>query len=149
MLAKNLDDLNSGQGHAPWPDSIGKWIPRAICDNMFDSNSRSALRKTGHLNLTNDYPAVAALIPALLDRGDPPGREMAMRMAAADGSPAMLDALQQFALGSRGPDAMRHEALNILGRKGRVDSGPHRFYSRGKWTEIKLFMAEINWEATQ
>jgi len=144
---ENLDDLDSGQGHAPWADSIGKWIPRAICDNMFDS--RSAISKTGHFNLTNDYPAVAALIPALLDRGDPLGREMAMKMAAADGSPAMLDALQQFAFGSRGPDTMRLEALNILGRQGRVDSGPHRFYSRGKWTEIKLFMAEIHWETTE
>ena len=144
---ENLDDLDSGQGHAPWAESIGKWIPRAICDNMFDSES--AISKTGHLNLTNDYPAVAALIPALLDRGDPLGREMAMRMAAAEGSPVMLDTLQQFALGSRGPDAMRLQALNILGRQGRVDSGPHRFYSRGKWTEIRLFMAEINWEATK
>ncbi|MFV1966220.1 MAG: tetratricopeptide repeat protein [Pirellulaceae bacterium] len=144
---ENLDDLDSGQGHAPWSESIGKWIPRAICDNMF--GSRSAIGKTEHLDLTNDYPAVAALIPALLDRSDPLGREMAMRMAAADGSPAMLDALQQFALGSRGPDAMRCEALNILGRKGWVDSGPHRFYSRGKWAEIKLFMTEISWETTR
>ena len=144
---ENLDDLDAGRGHAPWSESFGKWIPRAICDNML--GSRSGIGKTKHLDLTNDYPAVAALIPALLDRGDPLGREMAMKMAAADGSPAMLDALQHFAFGARGPDAMRHEALNILGRRGRVDSGPHRFYSRGKWTEIKLFMAEINWEATK
>jgi tetratricopeptide (TPR) repeat protein len=144
---ENLDDLKSGKGHAPWSESIGKWIPRAICDKMF--GSRSDLGKTEHLDLTNDYPAVAALIPALLDRGAPLGREMAMKMAAADGSPAMLDALQHFAFGVRGPDAMRHEALNILGRSDRVDSGPHRFYSRGEWTEIKLFMAQISWKATQ
>jgi len=143
---ENLEDLDSGQGHAPWPESIGKWIPQAIFDNMF--GSRRAVGKTEHLDLMNDYPAIAALIPALLDRGDPLGRQMAMKMAAADGSPAMLDALQHFAFGSRGPDAMRHEALNILGRGGRVDSGPHRFYSRGKWTDIKLFMAEISWEST-
>ena len=144
---ENLDDLDSGEGHAPWSESIAKWIPRAICDNMFDS--RSILGKTGDLNLADHYPVIAALSPALLDRGDPVGREMAMRMAAADGSPAMLDALQQFAFASRGPDKMRHEALNILCREGRVDSGPHRFYSRGEWTEIKLFMAEITWEAEE
>jgi Flp pilus assembly protein TadD len=44
---------------------------------------------------------------------------------------------------------MRYETLNILGRQGRVDSGPHRFFSRGSWTEIKLFMAEISWEVTK
>jgi len=144
---ENLDDMDSGQGHAPWPESIAKWIPRAVFDNMFDTSGDAG--KTESLDLTNEYPAIAALIPALLDRGDPLGREMAMKMAVADGSSAMLDALQHFALGSRGPDKMRHEALNILCRRGRVDSGPHRFYSRGKWTEIKLFMAEISWEATK
>jgi hypothetical protein len=141
---ENLDDLDSGEGHAPWAESIGKWIPLAVCDNLFDN--RSALSKTGDLNLTDDYPAIAALIPALLNRGDPVGREMAMRMAAADGSPAMLDALQQFAFGLRGPDDMRHEALNVLCREARVDSGPHRFYSRGEWIKLKLFTAEISWE---
>ena len=144
---ENLDDLDAGRGHAPWSEPLGKWIPRAMCDNML--GGRSGIGQAKHLDLATDYPAVAALIPALLDRGDPLGREMAMRMAAADGSPAMLDALQHFALGARGPDKMRHEALGILGRSGRVDTGPHRFYSRGKWTEIKLFMTEIHWEATK
>jgi tetratricopeptide (TPR) repeat protein len=144
---ENLDDLDSGKGHAPWSESIVKWIPEAIFDNMLDSSS--SIGQARDLDLTNDYPAVAALIPALLDRGDPLGREMAMKMAVAEGSPAMLDALQQFAFGLRGPDAMRNEVLNILGERGHVDSGPHRFYCRGKWTEVKLFMAEINWERTE
>ncbi|MFV2066902.1 MAG: hypothetical protein ACC645_07955 [Pirellulales bacterium] len=56
--------------------TVGKWIPRVICDNTFGSESK--IGKTEHLDLTNDYPAVAALIPALLDRGDPLGREMAL-----------------------------------------------------------------------
>ena len=143
---ENLADLDSGTGHAPWFDSLHKWIPKPICENMFDSKNPHG--KTGNFNLMNDYPVVASLIPGLLDRGDPLGREMAMRMAAADGSPAMLDALQQFAFGSGGPDSMRFEALNILGRAEWIDSGPHRYFSHGKWTDIKLFMAEIYWEAT-
>ena len=141
---ENLDDLNSGEGHAPWAESISKWIPRAAFDALFDASS--TVRKTGQLNLTGEFPAIATLIPALLDRGDPMGREMAMRLATADGSPAMLDALQQFALGSRGPDKMRHEALCNLCREGRLDAGPHRFFYRGEWTEVKLLMAEISWE---
>lgn len=142
---ENLDDLDAGRGHAPWPEPLGKWIPRAMVQKLLGSGS--GLRKAKHVELATDYPILAALIPALLDRGDPAGRELALRMAIADESPAMLDALHHFALSSRGPDAMRHEALGILGRKGRLDSGPHRFFSRGKWTEIKLFMTEIHWEA--
>ncbi len=144
-VRENLDDLDAGRGHAPWSDPLCKWIPRAVFDTMLGSKSR--IGKAKHFEFAHDCPTVAALIPALLDRGDPLGRAMALRVAADDGSPAMLDALQRFAFGVRGPDEMRHEALGILGRAGRVDAGPHRFYSRGKWTEIKLFMAEINWEA--
>jgi len=72
-----------------------------------------------------------------------------MKMAELDGSPAMLDALKQFAFSTRGPDSMRYEALSILHREGQIDSGPHRFYSRGTWTDIKLFMPEITWEPTE
>ncbi|MBI2479400.1 MAG: hypothetical protein HYV60_12435 [Planctomycetia bacterium] len=89
------------------------------------------------------YPAIASVIPALLDRGDPLGREVAMRLAKADSSPPMLDALKQFALGSCGPDSMRFDVLAFLKEKGAIDAGPHRVYSRGKWTEVQLLGAEI------
>ncbi len=141
---ENLADLDSGEGHAPWAEPMAKWIPRAVCDEMFDQQSE--MSKTGHLQLQKNHPAIAALIPALLDRGDPLGREMAIPMAASDGSPAMLDALEQFAFSDRGPDSMRHKVLNILREHNRLDAGPHRFFSRGKWIEIKLFTAEISWE---
>ena len=140
----NLADLDSGQGHAAWAGSLGKWIPQASWEAMLAS--ATARGSTRCVELTRDYPAVAALLPALLDRGDPMGRELAFRIASADRSPAMLDALRQFALGSRGPDAMRFEALTIVGQEDWVDSGPHRFFSQGKWTEIKLFMPEIERE---
>ncbi len=152
---ENLADLKSGEGHAPWAEPMAKWIPRALCDEIFDKQEemcqeemcQSAMGKTaGRLHLHRDHPAVAAILPAILDRGDPLGRELAIVMATSDGSPAMLDALQQFAFSDRGPDSMRHKVLNTLREKNRLDSGPHRFYSRGNWTEIQLFMAEIHWE---
>lgn len=142
---ENLADLQSGEGHAPWFEPLAQWIPRSVIDSMFgDRNSNG---KTEHLDLVNNYPAIAALVPALLERGDPLGRELALRMAIADGSPAMLDALQQFAFGSRGPDKMRRDALKVLREAERVDAGPHRFFCRRQWTDIQLVTAEITWEA--
>lgn len=32
--AENLHDLNSSGGHAPWPDSIAKWIPKPVIDQF-------------------------------------------------------------------------------------------------------------------
>lgn len=137
----NLEDLDAGEGHAPWAEPITKWIPLAVCDKMLGRESAPGNRD--NLNLVKDYPAIASLIPALLDRGDPMGRELAMKLAQADGSPPMLDALQEFAFGERGPDRLRLDALYALNTNGRLDPGPHRMFNRGKWTEIKLFTAEI------
>lgn len=134
---ENLFDLESGEGHAPWANSFGKWIPKDTMDKVVRdiSNQRQVL-------LTR-YPAIASLVPALLDRGDPVGREAAVLLAKADGSSAMLKALEEFAFGSRGPDAMRFDALMFLHQNQAIDAGPHRIYSRGKWTEVSMLGAEI------
>jgi hypothetical protein len=88
--------------------------------------------------LASDNPVVATVVPALLDRGDPVAREFALNFATNDGTPPMLAALKDFAFSDRGPDALRHKALMTLKEESVVDAGPHRFYSRGDWTEIKL-----------
>ena len=134
---ENLLDLESGGGHAPWPAAFGKWIPK---DTMDEVVRRISDKKEV---LLTRYPGMAVLIPALLERGDPTGREVAKMLAMAHGSPQMLDALKDFALGMRGPDSMRFEVLQFLKEKGAIDAGPHRVYSRGAWTEIELLAWEI------
>ncbi len=137
---QNLDDLKGGEGHAPWGASFNKWVPRKTMDEIVDD------MRGGKSLVLARYPGIAALIPALLDRGDPVGREAAMRLAMADRSPPMLDALKDFAFGSRGPDALRFEVLHFLRERTVIDGGPHHFYSRGKWADIQLLAAEISGE---
>ncbi len=138
---ENLDDMQLDDRHAPWGASFGKWIPRDAMDVLIDR-----MRREKQIVLTQ-YPAIAALIPALLDRGDPLGRDVAMRLAMADQSSPMLMALKDFAFGSRGPDAMRFKVMSFLHQRKVIDAGPHHFYSRGTWTEIQLLAAEITSEA--
>ncbi|REJ68213.1 MAG: hypothetical protein DWQ31_08780 [Planctomycetota bacterium] len=137
---QNLDDLEVGEGHAPWGASFAKWVPRETMDEVIDS------MRGGKNQVLARYPGLASLIPALLDRGDPLGREAAMRLAMADQSPPMLDALKSFAFGSRGPDELRFETLQFLREHNVIDTGPHHIYSRGQWTDIQLFAAEITSE---
>jgi len=137
---ENLDDLEVGEGHAPWGASFGKWVPRETMDEVIDG------MRGGKSLVVARYPGIASLIPALLDRGDPLGREAAMRLAMADQSPPMLEALKDFAFGSRGPDALRFETLQFLREQSVIDAGPHHIYSRGKWTDIQLLAAEITGE---
>ena len=134
---QNLEDLKVGEGHAPWGASFGKWVPRETMDEVIDS-----MRRGTGLVLAR-YPGIASLIPALLDRGDPLGREAAMRLAMADQSPPMLEALKDFAFGSRGPDALRFETLRFLRDRTIIDAGPYHIFSRGEWTDIQLLAAEI------
>ena len=126
-----------------WPEPLGKWIPTATLDNLLDEKRTTASGR----GLLSGNRALASLIPALLDRGDPVGRKVAFAMAMADGSPPMLETLRQFAFGQRGPDSMRHKALMELHRREAIDAGPHRFFSRGKWTDVQLFAPEIYFEA--
>ncbi|MCA9174920.1 MAG: tetratricopeptide repeat protein [Planctomycetales bacterium] len=134
---ENLADLKAGEGNAPWAASLAKWIPTATRQAVLDE-----LR--GKKNpILDRFPAVAALIPALLDRGDAQGREVAMRLAMTDATPPMLEALSAFAFGGRGTDDVRFQALQFLHQRKVIDAGPHRICIGGEWKEIRLLAAEI------
>lgn len=134
----NLDDLNAGAGHAPWAAPLTKWVPKEII---------TATAKRGSSKILAGNPYLTSLIPALLDRGDPVGREFAMRLAMADRSKSMLEALKNFALGSRGSDALRFEALQFLRDEKFVDAGPHRIYRCGEWKQVQLITTKITHQA--
>ena len=135
---ENLLDLETGGGHAPWADSFGKWIPSEQIDKAIQ-----CMKSGDQERLLAEFPAFAVLIPALLDRGDPFGREVAAKLAMVDSSPQLNDGLMKFALGSRGPDTLRFDVLTFLKKTNVLDVGPHRFYSNGKWTEVLVLDAEI------
>ncbi len=145
IAQENLEDLNQGIGHAPWAESMVTWLPQAVGDSFQD-----ALLRGVDFNLAQRWPAGAELIPALLERGDPDGRELAFNLAILDASlnhsPAMLDALAHFALGKRGPDDLRYRALRLVCEEGHISKGPHRFFSDGLWREVSVCVAEIDWQ---
>jgi tetratricopeptide (TPR) repeat protein len=90
-----------------------------------------------------ELPSLTLLIPALLDRGDPLGREFVARFAMFDDRPQLMEALSRFAFGMRGPDKLRFEVLSFLKKSHVVDAGPHRFYSKGQWSNVLILGAEI------
>jgi tetratricopeptide (TPR) repeat protein len=134
----NLTDLDARAGHAPWAAQLAKWIPKEVVETVI-TNLGNAKQ--------SPYPEIAVLVPAMLDRGDALGRELALRLAMADRSPPMLAALKDFAFGPRGPDSMRQQALSFLYERKVIDVGPHRFFHQGAWTDIRLISAEITSEA--
>ncbi len=135
-VEENLADLEASAGHAPWPFSIVKWIPKSVLDGIVKEHERQTA--------TPQMPkSFAALIPTLLDRGDPQGRELAVCVARLGKTPEQLEALKVFTLGRRGPDAMRMDCQRFLITNGVMDAGPQRMYSHGRWIDAQSFTAEI------
>ena len=69
----------------------------------------------------------------LLDRGDGAGRELALRLAGLLRTPAMLQAVRDFALGQRGADKVRLQAAQLADEAGLLPGGPRRLWLDGEW----------------
>jgi predicted Zn-dependent protease len=148
----NLDDLRKpvGERHAAWPFSMTYWIPLPIFERLMTRMGAATRRKRGQSaqkplrEFLEEQPMMAALVPILLDRGDPGGRGFALRLAAAAQTPPLLEALRDFALGQRGPDADRMEASQVALEAGVLSPGPVRMWVKGEWTEILLLSFELD-----
>src|SRR5437868_5900770 len=78
------------------------------------------------------------LVPILLDRGDPQGREFALGLARALKTPKMLEALRDFALGQRGSDELRAQAAQVVSEAGLFEDHTARLWLGGEWREMLL-----------
>lgn len=136
----NLKDLEAGTGHAPWGREFNRWISAQTLNDIAESG------RGGKTFTLANFPVVASLIPALLDRGDPLGRSTALQLAKADKSPPMIEALKDFVFGSRGPDSQRLEALRFLFVNKFIGTEVHRIFKGGNWINVRLFSPEITYE---
>lgn len=93
-----------------------------------------------------------SLLPHLLDRGDPAGRELALMIANMARTPRCLEALRDFALGQRGPDEARFRAAQTAHEADVMpvgENGAVRLWQKGKWQELFLLGFEIHDEPTR
>jgi hypothetical protein len=77
------------------------------------------------------HPEWVSLVPALLDRGDPLGRALALQISIATKPPELLAALRDFALGQRGPDSLRMRAAQVAVEGRLIPPGAIRFWVQG------------------
>jgi len=154
LARANLSDLRKpvGERHAPWPFSFPNWVTQKAIDDLgrylepaFQRGKEEAVTRATRRYL-RQHPEIVSLVPLLLDRGDPMGREFALHIARATGTPELQAALRDFALGQRGPDGMRNEAARIASEAGLLPSGPVRLWMQGEWREILLMTFELHEE---
>jgi len=153
----NLADLRKpiGERHAPWPFSLPNLVLQKTIDDLhryLRPTSRKGSEKADTQAIQSylsQHPEIVALVPLLLDRGDPMGRELALRIALASRQPEMQAAARDFVLSQRGPDAMRTEAAHALSDAGLLPPGPVRIWIQGEWREILLMGFELHDEPRQ
>jgi Flp pilus assembly protein TadD len=155
LARENLDDLKRpvGERHGPWPFPLTSWLsPRAIADLRSSAQSAGKSERASQAALRRiltKHPEVASTLPALLERGDPYGRELAVMLARAAQTPALLEALRTFALDTHGPDQMRIEAAQFLREQGALPGGETRLYVKGEWQTLMLLGFEIGDESEE
>jgi tetratricopeptide (TPR) repeat protein len=151
LSAENLADLNLpvSQRHSPWPFPFSNWSTRKAIDDLVECVRNEENRSEEEMSqATQQYlqqhPEMMTLVPLLLDRGDPPGREFAFRLAKMARTPEMLEALRDFALSNRGPDQQRQEAASVVTEAGILPAGSLKMWMRGKWQDLMMFGFEIS-----
>lgn len=148
----NLDDLDRpiGEQHAPWPFTLNEWTTEEMRKEImaqFNPAARAGGKQVvarGMQRLLRKHPEFAGLVPVLLDRGDPPARELAFNIAVTSKTPELLAALRDFALGQRGPDQLRIAAAQAASRAGLIPQGVARLWIQGEWRETMLMDFEIH-----
>lgn len=151
LAQANLADLNAPveERHGAWVFSLPTWL---LSTAQRDLRARvmqiSAQADEDTITATvraffKQRPEVAALVPTLLERGDPGARQMALMLARSADTPEMLDALKDFALGQNGPDALRLQAFETVSQARILPPESARLWLRGAWQDVIPMNFEI------
>ncbi len=154
VVQGNLDDLKRPirKRNAPWSYAFTYYVPLKLIDGLMarmdtvrGKDDEAALDREAR-RFVEAHPLLEGIVPILLDRGDGPGRELAVRLAGMCRTPAMLQAARDFALSQRGPDELRMLALQLAEEAGLLPPGPHRVWAEGAWREVALQRFELHGE---
>jgi tetratricopeptide (TPR) repeat protein len=147
----NLADLSlpEGERNGPWAFTLNYFMLREAAEEMIEETSRAVrLNKADFTGAMQDYarrhPEITHLVPYLLERGDPLGRDFAVKLASAIKTPEMLAILRDFAVGQQGSDQTRMEAAQAATQAGLLPSGlPTRMWIKGEWLDVMMLGFEI------
>ncbi len=148
----NLADLDKpiGERNAPWPFGLSEWLSHHDLEAFARETLPPAARHDpcalaeARQRFLRRHPALVRLIPLLLDRGDPEGRDFALHVAMESKAPELAPALRDFALGQRGPDTARSQAAEAAQLAGLLPDGPVRLWTQGSWRDIEVMGFEIH-----
>jgi tetratricopeptide (TPR) repeat protein len=157
LAQANLNDiqLQKEQRNAPWPFTLRYWIHQQVLTDLLDV-TRTPLQRHDDAAIARAFqtfyrrhPQLAAIVPLLLARGDPEGREFALSLAEHVDMPEMYAALREFALSQHGPDEQRMRAAGAATVAGMMPAGLTQMWLKGAWEEMFHFGFEVTDEGVE
>lgn len=148
---ENLEDskLPIGKRHGAWAFPLEHWVPRGVIDRLLETISGTtraselARRIERHLD---KFPQLELLAGKMLERSDPGACDFWVRLGRQVKRPAIFEALKTFALGQRGSDELRVQALLTLSQAEYLE-GEVEVWRDGELTHLALMVQEITSEA--
>lgn len=153
----NLADLSRpvGERNGSWAFTLNYFLRRRAVEEMIKATGKAVRQgKADFTEAIQDYarrhPEITHLIPYLLERGDPNGRDFAIKLAISIKTPELMMTLRDFALGQQGSDQARMQAAQAATQAGLLPSGlPSRMWIKGEWQDIVMLGFEIYFEANE
>jgi tetratricopeptide (TPR) repeat protein len=154
LARENLDDLGlpAGERNAPWSYSFSDFVPKKLVGEMLTDlapfwrrHGAEGDRPEAEPSLAS-HPELEGLVPLLLDKSNKEGRELALRLAGLFRTPAMLQAVRDFALGRRGSDSLRMRAAHLADAAGLLPAGPMPLWFTGEPRNVALSHFEVHGE---
>jgi tetratricopeptide (TPR) repeat protein len=149
---ENLADSKrpAGKRHGPWAFPLEHWVPRGAIEGLAEAAARAS--GTGDVKRIvqrhfEQFPQLELLADAILERSDRGACEVLIHLAELVERPAIFAALKKFALGERGSDDLRMEALMTLSRAGYIE-GQVEIWREGTLHPVGLISQEIHCEPT-
>lgn len=150
---RNLEDLQRpvGQRQEGWAFPVSSWMSFQAAESILNLEGMSEIEndikvQEAARQYIQQHPEIAALIPVLLDRGDPAGRQLALLLASIAKTPELLQVVKDFALSQRGPDEIRQRAAQVVSEAGLFPEKLVRMWLAGQWREVKLLGYQVHQE---
>jgi tetratricopeptide (TPR) repeat protein len=138
--------LPSRERATPWAFEIQELISPTMKEDIDEMGENLDSDEKLHLitqKILKKNPYLTNVIPILLKRGSPTGRQFAIHIANFSREPHLQEVLKEFALGKEGSDRDRLDVAQELCQKGLIPSGNFKMWIQGEQKEVILMGMEI------